>query len=403
MTGKQDEQASGEAIAEPGVNAEELQQAVDRATATAGSTDGGDANSNSAHEEHAGGGEPVAGETGDAGAAPPPVAVADTVSQAAPAAASVASTPDGFAQQTQYAAGQSPGQPAPQPYASSAATGQGVNETGGVQLPPNVQDPAMQQTASQTRAQFASLDTQLDMPSAGASPQGAPAAYGTQSEAAPGFAAPFPQQARDGEVPISPDHPMASLYMQTPMPPEPRGNRLAGFLISLLATIVFAVLAAGALALYLAPVTTAADFLGKAFLPNLLSLPFFAATGMFFVALTVAVVIGGRAGWWHYVLGGFLIGVAVFAAVVAAVWASEVNDFAKLNLFSGLERVDASSVSEIFARYSLVAVVCGVLAREVTVWFGAWIGARGRKVKQRNQEAYGEYERQLAEVQANTR
>lgn len=45
-------------------------------------------------------------------------------------------------------------------------------------------------------------------------------------------------------------------------------------------------------------------------------------------------------------------------------------------------------------------LIAGIVAREVSVWFGAWIGARGRKMKRLNAEAITEYETALAEVQA---
>ena len=64
-----------------------------------------------------------------------------------------------------------------------------------------------------------------------------------------------------------------------------------------------------------------------------------------------------------------------------------------------------SSVSDLLAarlRMSalIVAIIADVIAREVTVWFGAWIGSRGRKVARKNAAAVAEYEIALAEVQA---
>ena len=45
------------------------------------------------------------------------------------------------------------------------------------------------------------------------------------------------------------------------------------------------------------------------------------------------------------------------------------------------------------------AVVAGVLAREISIWTGAWLAARGRKLKARNAEAQADYEQQLADAQ----
>jgi hypothetical protein len=43
------------------------------------------------------------------------------------------------------------------------------------------------------------------------------------------------------------------------------------------------------------------------------------------------------------------------------------------------------------------AIAAGVVAREVPIWFGAWIAARGRKVTARNIEARQEYDRLIDE------
>jgi hypothetical protein len=38
----------------------------------------------------------------------------------------------------------------------------------------------------------------------------------------------------------------------------------------------------------------------------------------------------------------------------------------------------------------------GIVAREVSIWAGAWLAARGRKLKVKNAEAREEYDRKLA-------
>jgi hypothetical protein len=39
--------------------------------------------------------------------------------------------------------------------------------------------------------------------------------------------------------------------------------------------------------------------------------------------------------------------------------------------------------------------VAFVLGRELTIWFGAWVAARGKRVTELNDEAQREYERTL--------
>lgn len=198
--------------------------------------------------------------------------------------------------------------------------------------------------------------------------------------------------ARDGEIRISADHPMAALYMQTPMAPEVKGNRGAGVLIGLLATVGFALVYAGVLALWLAPSFPPSRFLDDALLPAVLSLPFAAAVVGFLLGFTILVLIAGRAGWWAYVLGGLL--------VAALTWAVTLLGFALDERFAG-ENVNMQPMA-LLAEYGLFlpVIAAALVAREVAVWFGAWVGARGRKVKRQNAEAVAEYETALAEVQA---
>ena len=45
------------------------------------------------------------------------------------------------------------------------------------------------------------------------------------------------------------------------------------------------------------------------------------------------------------------------------------------------------------------AVLAGIIAREISVWTGAWLSGRGRKLKARNAEAQADYEQQVADQQ----
>lgn len=203
--------------------------------------------------------------------------------------------------------------------------------------------------------------------------------------------------ARDGEIRISSDHPMAGFYTQTPLPPDVKGNRGAGILISLLATIGFSALLAGVMLAEFGITINPARAVDLFFGDNL-HWVFFAAVGTFFVALVLLVVLVGRAGWWAYVLGGFIVAVLVWLATTLTL--SAVADGIQKTI-GGLPGQSGSSFGELLRVYglSLPAIAAGVLAREVTVWFGAWIGARGRKMKVRNAVALAEYEEALAEAQ----
>ena len=199
---------------------------------------------------------------------------------------------------------------------------------------------------------------------------------------------------RDGEIRISSDHPMAALYMQTPMPPDLRGNRGAGVLISLLATVAFAIVYAGVIALRLAPVTPPSQFMMGGLVPFLLSWGFIAAVAAFLIGMIVLVLIVGRAGWWAYVLGGFPVAVLVWAAAVLGY----AFDPAVMGL-SSPGTWDPVELARIFG-FTTPALGAAIVAREVTVWFGAWIGARGRRVTAKNAKLVADYEEALAEVRS---
>lgn len=265
------------------------------------------------------------------------------------------------------------------------------------------------ESAEQARREaIAAVDTQLDM---------APATTPVTAEPAPSFddlpsaanpvaadptavlGAALPP-ARDGEIRISADHPMAALYMQTPMPPEIRGNRGAGILISLLATVVFAALYLGAIALWIAPDFPPSQFLDAGLMPWLTSWLFIVPTAAFFVALSLLVLIVGRAGWWAYVLGGFFVAVVVAAAAAVTISLAGTPYATPQDMLPGF-RFGIATLPEMVNRFAMTTpvIAAALFAREVSIWFGAWIGARGRRMKLRNAEALAEYETALAETQ----
>lgn len=247
--------------------------------------------------------------------------------------------------------------------------------------------------------QLASLDTQLDLER----PQ-VETPLITPAELPTAAAAPAETPVRDGEIRISADHPMAALYMQTPMPPDLKGNRGAGILITLLATLGFAVLYAGLIAIMLAPSFPPSTFLSEGLLPWVTSWGFIAGVSAFFVGLSVLVLIFGRAGWWAYVLFSLFVGIAVWTASTAVFAltgdpASTVAEYAKAVGQPVGEWRTTLAISKSIA-FGLPTLGAAVLAREVAVWFGAWIGARGRKVTGNNAALLAEYEVALGEVKA---
>lgn len=222
--------------------------------------------------------------------------------------------------------------------------------------------------------------TDMEMPSAAA-------------VAAPIVAVEAPAAQPAESIQIATDHPMAGFYVQTPLPPEVRGNRGAGVLIALIATIGFAVVYAGVIAAWIAPVFPPSTFLSEGMLPYVSSWGFIFAVVAFFVGMSLLVLIFGRAGWWAYVLGGFFVGVLVWAAATVGFTLS--RDTFNI-VITGMEPLEIVNLVGL----SMPTIFAAIVAREVSVWFGAWIGSRGRKMKAKNAEALASYEARIAEPQA---
>ena len=178
------------------------------------------------------------------------------------------------------------------------------------------------------------------------------------------------------------------VYVTAPTPPKTLGNRAAGILIGLIATAVFAVVyAVIAFVISAANAASVADATSR--FTDFLVLPvFYIPVIFFFLAFALLVAVLNRAGWWAYVLGGFLVAVVVyFSYIGGALLAVQA-----WNLTPGEA---ARFVSTQWLNPG--AIAAAIVAREVPIWFGAWIARRGRSVTAKNIAAKAEYERQLAE------
>lgn len=177
------------------------------------------------------------------------------------------------------------------------------------------------------------------------------------------------------------------IFVQAPEAPRTRGNRLAAGGIGLLAAVVFALLYAGILfgLSYFFEAGTAEDPIGTLQLMAM-SIPFWTTVAVFWIAfwLLGAIINTGR--WGQWVIWGLLVGLATLVAnalgllIEAPFWEITAREGAEL--FS----------SNLITVSSFIAFVLG---RELTIWFGAWVAARGRRVIELNAEAQREYERIL--------
>ena len=119
-------------------------------------------------------------------------------------------------------------------------------------------------------------------------------------------------------------------------------------------------------------------------LPGFLTLPlFYVPVAVFLVLFVLFVLLVNRAGWSVYVLGSFVLAVALYFASIGMLLALDgmLFNFTGDTSFAGLALNPA-------------IVIATMVAREVAIWIGAAISARGRRVKARNLEAVAAYERE---------
>jgi len=178
------------------------------------------------------------------------------------------------------------------------------------------------------------------------------------------------------------------VYVTAPTPPKTLGNRAAGILIGLIATAVFAVVyALVAFFISAAGAVDVADATSR--FTDFLVLPvYYVPVIFFFLAFALLVAILNRAGWWAYVLGGFIVAVIVYfsylggALLAVQAWTLTPSEAVR---FMSNQWLNPG------------AIAAAIVAREVPIWFGAWIARRGRSVTAKNIANKQEYERQLAE------
>ncbi|WP_254359524.1 hypothetical protein [Microbacterium hominis] len=175
--------------------------------------------------------------------------------------------------------------------------------------------------------------------------------------------------------------------MQAPEAPRPRGNRAAAGAIGLLAALAFAVLY---LATWLAVGAidgdvTAGD-VGTAALEALATWALWVPVVVFFLAFWLLGAIINRGRWGAWVILGVLVGAAAYGGhLLGQLFQAP---FWTLTASQGAELVESQLLAPL-------AIAAFFFARELTIWFGAWAAARGKRVTELNLEAQREYERTL--------
>ena len=238
-------------------------------------------------------------------------------------------------------------------------------------------------------------------------PEPAPAREQTVGQDAPADRTPYPAaafapaaatvgaaQAGSAPAPVSdgpPPYQPVPQPIQAPRPPEPKGNRGAGSLIALLGTAVFAVLFA-VVSFFVIGANLTGEAAITAFFDFLRSAAFIVPVVVFALSLILIVLIVNRAGWWAYVLGGFLVAVLVyFAGIAGALVHVQAWTWQPQQQFDFVRSLTMDPLT----------LGGAIVAREVAIWTGALIALRGRRLKARNAAAREEWDRAQAEDRAS--
>ena len=125
---------------------------------------------------------------------------------------------------------------------------------------------------------------------------------------------------------------------------------------------------------------------GTAALEALATWSLWIPTVVFFIAFWLLGAIINRGRWGAWVIFGIFVGIAAYGGhILGALFQAP---FWELTAREGAELVGA----ELLAPLAIAAFVIG---RELTIWFGAWVASRGKRVTELNIEAQREYERTL--------
>ena len=189
--------------------------------------------------------------------------------------------------------------------------------------------------------------------------------------------------AQTGEVVSAP---VQTVYVTAPTPPKRKGNRGLGTLLAFVATVVFAAAYAGVAAMLILFVnpTVVPDALSKFVVGPIYYVPVLA----FLVLMILWTLLVNRASWWAWVIGSLVIAAATYFASIGV-----------LLLMSGGFGLTASQATLAFVGFAInpALIAAALIARETSIWFGAAIAKRGRKVRERNYEAWQTFENEEAQ------
>lgn len=177
------------------------------------------------------------------------------------------------------------------------------------------------------------------------------------------------------------------IFVQAPEAPRPRGNRAAAGAIGLLAALSFGVLYLAVwVGLGLIDGSVTVSSIGTALLAALSTWALWVPIVVFFVAFWLLGAIINRGRWAAWVIFGLIVGVAAYGGhLLGQLFQAP---FWTLTAAEGAKLVEEQLLAPL-------AIAAFIIGRELTIWFGSWVAARGKRMTELNVEARREYERTL--------
>jgi hypothetical protein len=175
------------------------------------------------------------------------------------------------------------------------------------------------------------------------------------------------------------------VYLTAPTPPKVAGNRGFGVFTALASTLLFAIVFAIAVVIINAAQSGRVGF-AFAQAPS-----FYVPIAFFALGAIVIALIVNRAGWAAHVFSSIIVGLIVYFGTVGV-----------LLLSNGIIQNTSEQAQLLFA-LALIdprVIAAGLVGREVSLWTGALVAKRGRKVTDRNRESRTQWEAELAEKSA---
>ncbi|WAC66731.1 hypothetical protein OVA14_02835 [Agrococcus sp. SL85] len=181
------------------------------------------------------------------------------------------------------------------------------------------------------------------------------------------------------------------VLVEEPLPPRRKGARGVGFLVAILATVLFAALLAGA-ALAVGYLFDREFVLADALQTLWLSPSYLLPVVVFFLAYWLVTLLVNRAGWWAHVLGAFLVAILAYAAHIVGAAMEARGGWGAV---TELTDVTAQELGQLLL--APLSVLAFVIAREVPVWLGGIVSRRGRRAREWNRQAMDDFTNENAE------